>query len=91
MEEHGIGRAHLLSFSDGGNIAMVFAIRHPERVNQLILNGANLNAKGVKRTTQIPIEIGYRIAKLFSAKSDSAKSDLRDKILFKVFDLYDNI
>ena len=73
MNEHHIERSHLLGFSDGGNIAMVFAIRHPERVDRLILNGANLNAGGVRRTTQIPIEIGYRIAKRFSNKSDSAR------------------
>ncbi len=75
MDEHEIGRAHLLGFSDGGNIAMIFALRHPERVNRLILNGANLNAEGVKRTTQIPIEIGYRIAKRFAGKSESAKTN----------------
>ena len=73
MNEHHIERSHLLGFSDGGNIAMVFAIRHPERVDRLILNGANLNADGVRRSTQIPIEIGYRIAKRFSNKSDSAR------------------
>ena len=73
MDEHGIGKAHLLGFSDGGNIAMVFAIRHPDRVDRLILNGANLNAGGVKRSIQIPIEIGYRIARAFSARSDSAR------------------
>lgn len=75
MDEHEIGRAHLLGFSDGGNIAMIFALRHPERMNRLILNGANLNAEGVKRTTQIPIEIGYRIAKRFAGKSESAKTN----------------
>ena len=74
MDEHGIHKAHLLGFSDGGNIAMVFAIQHPDRVNRLILNGANLNAAGVKRTIQIPIEIGYRIAVRFSKKSDSARA-----------------
>lgn len=73
MNEHHLERSHLLGFSDGGNIAMVFAIRHPERVDRLILNGANLNADGVRRSTQIPIEIGYRIAKRFSNKSDSAR------------------
>ena len=73
MDEHRIEKAHLLGFSDGGNIAMVFAIRHPDRVNRLILNGANLNPAGVKRSTQIPIEIGYRIARKFSGKSDSAR------------------
>ena len=73
MNEHHLERSHLLGFSDGGNIAMVFAIQHPERVDRLILNGANLNAGGVRRSTQIPIEIGYRIAKRFSNKSDSAR------------------
>ena len=58
---------------DGILIAMVFAMKYPDRVGRLILNGANLNPDGVKRSTQIPIEIGYRIAKKFSEKSDAAK------------------
>lgn len=73
MDEHQIDKAHLLGFSDGGNIAMVFAIYHPERVNKLILNGANMDTGGVKATTQLPIEIGYRIARKFSSKSDNAR------------------
>lgn len=73
MNGHRIEKAHLLGFSDGGNIAMVFAMKYPDRVDRLILNGANLNPEGVKRSTQIPIEIGYRIAKKFAEKSDSAR------------------
>lgn len=73
MDRHQIEKAHLLGFSDGGNIAMVFAMHHPNRVEKLILNGANLNAKGVKPATQIPIEIGYRIARIFAEKNDGAK------------------
>ncbi len=72
MDDHQIEKAHLLGFSDGGNIAMIFAMGHPERVDRLILNGANLNAGGVRRQTQIPIEIGYRIAKCFSGRSAGA-------------------
>lgn len=75
MDEHHIEKSHLLGFSDGGNIAMIFAIRFPGRVGRLILNGANLDPKGVKRTTQIPIEIGYRIAGIFAGKSDSARAN----------------
>lgn len=75
MDEHQIEKAHLLGFSDGGNIAMVFAIQYPERVGRLILNGANLYPSGVKRSVQIPIEIGYRIAKVFSGRSDAARSN----------------
>ena len=73
MDAHQIGKAHLLGFSDGGNIAMIFAMKHPDRVNRLILNGANLDAKGVKPSVQIPIEIGYRIAKIFARISQTAK------------------
>ena len=73
MEEHQMEKAHLLGFSDGGNIAMVFAMKYPDRVDRLILNGANLTPDGVRRSTQIPIEIGYKIAKRFSGRSDSAR------------------
>ena len=73
MDAHEIEWAHLLGFSDGGNIALVFALRHPERVGRLILNGANLNPAGVKRSVQIPIELGYRFASLFARKSESAR------------------
>ena len=65
----------LLGFSDGGNIAMVFAMRYPDRVGKLILNGANLNAGGVRPTVQIPIEIGFRIARAFAGKSGQARQN----------------
>ena len=75
MDQHSIDKAHILGFSDGGNIAMMFAMGHPERVEKLILDGANLDASGVKRSIQIPIEIGYRIAKIFAGKSPEAKKN----------------
>ena len=73
MEEHEISHAIILGFSDGANIAMKFAMKYPNKVKALILNGGNLNPKGVKRTTQIPIEIGYKIASRFASKSPDAK------------------
>ncbi len=75
MEELEIPKAVILGFSDGANIAMEFAIKYPDKVQALILNGGNLNPKGVKRTTQIPIEIGYKIAKRFASKSHEAKKN----------------
>lgn len=75
LDERGIQRADLLGFSDGGNIALVFAIRYPERVNRLILNGANLDPAGVKARVQIPIVLGYRMASLFAKKSADAKQN----------------
>lgn len=75
MDGHHIDRANILGFSDGANIAMIFAVKYPDRVNKLILNGGNLNAAGIKRAVQIPIEIGYRIASRFSDKSPQAKKN----------------
>lgn len=72
MDELGIDNADILGFSDGGNIALVFALRYPERVRRLILNGANLFPAGVRRTVQIPVEIGYRIALHAAKKSKQA-------------------
>ena len=73
MENLEISNAVILGFSDGANIAMKFAMKYPNKVKALILNGGNLNSKGVKRTTQIPIEIGYKIARRFASKSTDAK------------------
>ena len=56
-------------------MAMKFAIKYPNKVKALILNGGNLNPKGVKRATQIPIEIGYKIASGFASKSTGAKKN----------------
>ena len=75
MDCHQIEKAHLLGFSDGGNIAMIFAMKYPDRVDRLILNGANLNPKGVKKSVQLPIEIGFKMANKFSKKSESARAN----------------
>lgn len=71
---HALAPVDLLGFSDGANIAMAFALTHPEMVRHLILNGGNLDPKGVKRSTQLPIELGYWIANRFSACSAKAKA-----------------
>ena len=75
LDARNIAKAVILGFSDGGNIALEFALKYPERVEKLILNGANLFPSGVKPLYQWPIEVGYRIAKLFSQKSEKAKQN----------------
>lgn len=66
MNERGISRAHILGFSDGANIALAFAMKHPERVEKLVLNGGNLRPWGVKFFVQLPIVLGYHAAKIIS-------------------------
>lgn len=73
LTARGIGRAHLLGFSDGGNIALQFALDHREMVGRLVLNGANLFPAGVKRSVQIPIEVEYRLLKPFAGVSERAR------------------
>lgn len=72
MTDKGIDKAHILGFSDGGNIALIFTLRYPDKVLSLILNGANLNSKGVKRRVQIPIEFGYFLSGIFAKFSKKA-------------------
>lgn len=68
-------QASLLGFSDGANIAMIFAMEHPECVHKLILNGGNLGPGGVKGSVQLPITVGYRLASLFAGKSREARAN----------------
>ena len=75
LDERGIEKTHILGFSDGANIAMVFALRYPQYVDKLILNGGNLNGAGVKPSVQLPIIIGYHIASMFAKKSEGAKAN----------------
>ena len=75
FDAHGIEKAHLLGFSDGANIAMCFALANPHRLSSLVLNGGNLDPSGVKRSFQLPIEIGYRIALHASKKSEKARAN----------------
>lgn len=78
FNELGIRRAHLLGFSDGANIALLFALRYPDRVDKLILNGANLSPGGVKPSVQIPICTAYALTNVFSPFSQyaNAKNEL---------------
>lgn len=76
LEKLEISNIILLGFSDGANIAMKFALKYSSKIKVLILDGGNLNTKGVKKTIQIPIEMGYRLTKIFSKKSENAKKNM---------------
>ena len=76
MDGQGIGKADILGFSDGGNIALTFALRYPARVGRLVLNGANLDPAGVKPSVQLPIVLGYKLASLSKAPKAQANAEL---------------
>ena len=62
LDTMGIRKISLLGFSDGGNIALIFALKYPDSVERLILNGANLNPFGMKAPALIPIALEYAAA-----------------------------
>lgn len=88
MDQLGICRAHLLGYSDGGNIAILFALRYPERVGRLILNGANLYPAGLKPLTLATVMIGYLFYGFLSCFSQGF-ADQRD--LFSLMALQPHI
>lgn len=62
MDELELESAHLLGFSDGANVAMLFALAYPKRVRSLVLNGGNLFPEGLTEQTRREIDEEYREA-----------------------------
>lgn len=44
----GVPTADVLGHSDGGNIALELALRHPKRVRRIVISGANLDPSGLR-------------------------------------------
>ena len=59
LDQMGIASCHLLGFSDGGNIALLFALKYARYLKKLVLNGADLRPSGVKLSTQVPIVLHW--------------------------------
>lgn len=72
LDEHGLKRIYLLGFSDGGNIALTFALKYPEYIEKLISNGANIFPNGLKASCLIPIKINYFLTGLLSGINKKA-------------------
>ena len=71
LDRRGLRRIILLGFSDGGNIALIFALKYPGYVDRLILNGANLNPFGMKLSVLADVAREYVgvVGKLWLQKS----------------------
>ena len=78
MLEHKIEKAHILGFSDGGNIALLFALKHPEKINKLVLNSANYNPNGLKEFFNLTLKIRYFLLKL---GRNSEKNNYKNELL----------
>lgn len=64
LDSREMKRCHLLGFSDGANIALLFSLKYPEYVDKLILNGADLYPSAVKLSTQVPIVLGWGLLQI---------------------------
>lgn len=49
LDALGIQKASLIGFSDGGNVALYFALRYPSRLEKLVVAGANLSPEGLTK------------------------------------------
>lgn len=80
LDSLNIEKANILGFSDGGNIAVTFALKYPERVASLVLNGANLFPSGLKSSFLIPVKVLFAVFSLLSHFSRRAKR--RSELLY---------
>lgn len=62
----GIKSANFLGFSDGGNVLLSIALKKPELINKMVLNGANLKPSGVNFWVNVKIYCKYFMLKLKS-------------------------
>ena len=66
-----IKKAHIVGFSDGAITALHAALTAPERIQSMMLLGANYNAKGLRLIPRLQIQIiyiGLSVASIFSSK-----------------------
>ena len=73
MDGLGVASAHILGFSDGANVALLFALEHRGRVRSLVLNGGNLFPEGLTEQTRREIDEEYAQA---AASGDQRQIEL---------------
>ena len=60
----GLAGVDLLGFSDGGNIALELALRHPGRIGALVVVGANLFPEGLRPTSLVPMRATHAVLRV---------------------------
>lgn len=66
FDDLGIKKAHLVGFSDGGNIALQFASTHYNYIEKMLVIGANAHPNGLKFKVKCWVHKEYYEAKLRS-------------------------
>lgn len=83
MDGQGIQCAHLLGASDGANIAMLFALRYPERVSSLVLNSGNIDPSGLEPSFADEIAKRYETVREAETEEERHEAGLLRLMLFE--------
>lgn len=78
MVAKNIEKADIIGYSDGGNIAMIFATEHPEMVSSMVLNGANMFPDGLLKHELKQMKRSYRRV-AFRLKLDKENKKLKNE------------
>ncbi|MBE6610690.1 MAG: alpha/beta hydrolase [Ruminococcaceae bacterium] len=79
LGEMKIEKAVIVGYSDGGNIAMILASEHPEVVEALVLNGANMFPSGLRDKDLKSITSAYKKVKKALRRSPN-NSGIKDEL-----------
>lgn len=81
-------KVNVLGFSDGANLALIFAKHHPERIEKLILNSPNKNLREVKVLPRLANYVLYYGAQVLSVVFPQFKNNVHVyHLLFSDLDL----
>lgn len=63
IEALNLSSVNVLGFSDGANIAILAALKQPSLFKKMVLNGANINPKGLKTSVYLSMLKEYMIVR----------------------------
>lgn len=68
------GAAHVVGYSDGGNVALLLALRHPGLVRSLVLYGANADPSGLVRRVRAEVTTAWFAQRLLGVRDPAARA-----------------
>lgn len=77
-------RPVVYGFSDGGIVALITAIKHPDLLSKIIVSGVNTNPDGLKKIHLIIYKISYFFTKSDKIRMMLTEPDITDEMLKKI-------
>lgn len=68
------GPVDVVGFSDGGNVALMLALRHPELVRALVVYGANTEPRGLTARAQVQVTAQWVRERVAGVVSPAARA-----------------